>query len=173
MMKMLEAGGIPVLTDSLRQADIDNPEGYYELESVKTLGKGEVNWLNDAEGHAIKIISALLVHLPVEYTYRVIFMQRDMQEIIESQRRMLIRRDVPPNADDDSHLPALYAKHLAKVSRWVSEQPNFTAHTVDYNSLVKGDSPAAIQKIIDFLQRPMDMTKMQQAITPSLYRNRS
>ena len=37
MMKMLEAGGLAPMTDSIREADIDNPKGYYEYERVKDL----------------------------------------------------------------------------------------------------------------------------------------
>ena len=35
MMKMLEAGGMQILTDNLRTADENNPKGYYEYERVK------------------------------------------------------------------------------------------------------------------------------------------
>ena len=31
MMKMLEAGGMQVLTDNIRTPDEDNPKGYYEF----------------------------------------------------------------------------------------------------------------------------------------------
>ncbi len=173
MMKMLEAGGIPILSDNLRQADVDNPNGYYEIENVKALSKGDVAWLSTAQGKAIKVISALLVHLPVTYTYRVIFMQRNMQEIIESQRRMLIHRNKPHNADEDSRLADLYTKHLDKMKQWVSEQPNFASLVVDYGKLVNDDPHAAIQRIVDFLQKPLDVERMQESINPALYRNRA
>ncbi|MBI3960089.1 MAG: sulfotransferase family protein [Chloroflexi bacterium] len=173
MMKMLEAGGVPLVTDHKRQADIDNPNGYYEMESVKALSKGDVAWLNAAQGKAIKVISALLVHLPVTYTYRVIFMQRSMQEVIESQRRMLIHRNMPHSTDDDSRLAALYTRHLQKMKQWVDQQPGFSSLTVEYSTLLSGDAHAAIQEIAEFLQRPLDAENMQQAINPSLYRNRA
>ena len=32
MMKMLEVGRQPILTDNLREADANNPNGYYEFE---------------------------------------------------------------------------------------------------------------------------------------------
>ncbi len=172
-MKMLEAGGVPILADNLRQADIDNPNGYYEVERVKALSTGDVAWLNAAQGKAIKVISALLVHLPAEHTYRVIFMQRNMQEIIESQRRMLIHRNKPHNADEDSRLADLYTKHLDKMKQWVSEQPNFASLVVDYGKLVNDDPHAAIQRIVDFLQKPLDVERMQESINPALYRNRA
>src|SRR5262245_14555372 len=72
-MKMLEGGGIPILADGIRTADISNPKGYYEFERVKELDKGgEVAWLAEARGKAVKIISFLLTWLPATYDYRFI-----------------------------------------------------------------------------------------------------
>lgn len=175
MMKMLEAGGVPLVVDNLRQADIDNPNGYYELESVKALDKGDVGWLVDAQGSAVKVISALLVHLPPIYTYRVIFMQRSMQEVLASQRRMLIHRNLPADSEDESRLAALYTRHLQKVQGWMAQQPSFSSLTVDYSRLLSSEAnaDAAIDEIVDFLQRPLNTEKMRQAINPSLYRNRA
>ena len=76
MMKMLEAGGLAVITDGEREADTDNPRGYYEFERVKKLDKGDTAWVAQAEGRAIKVVSALLEHLPPAYDYRVLFMNR-------------------------------------------------------------------------------------------------
>ena len=92
MMKMLEAGGIPPLTDEIRTADTDNPKGYYEFERVKKMDKGDTAWLENAQGKSVKVISALLKHLPSDYRYRVIFMRRDMSEILASQKKMLDHR---------------------------------------------------------------------------------
>ena len=172
MMKMLEAGGVPLVVDNLRRADIDNPNGYYELESVKALDKGDVSWLEGAQGCAVKVISALLVHLPLDYTYRVIFMQRTLQEVIASQRRMLIHRNLPAGTEDESRLAALYTRHLQKVQGWMAEQSAFSSLTVDHSRLLSPEAGAAIEEIADFLQRPLEIDKMQQAINPSLYRNR-
>ncbi|HFD38992.1 MAG TPA: sulfotransferase family protein, partial [Anaerolineae bacterium] len=81
MMKMLEAGGLPVLTDQIRAADEDNPKGYYEFERVKQI-EHDQEWLPDAQGKAVKMIAALLKHLPPDYEYKIVFMQRDMQEVL-------------------------------------------------------------------------------------------
>ena len=89
MMKMLEAGGISLLTDRQRQPDADNPDGYYELEVVKKLGD-DVSWLAEAEGKAVKIISQLLTLLPAEsHQYRVLLMDRNIDEVLASQMEML------------------------------------------------------------------------------------
>ena len=93
MMKMLEAGGMPVLTDGIRHADADNPKGYYEFERVKALPKGDTAWVAEAQGKAVKVIAALLEYLPSTYHYKVIFMHRRMGGgILASQRKMLVRR---------------------------------------------------------------------------------
>ncbi len=96
MMKMIEAGGIPPLTDNIRTADKDNPKGYYEFERVKKLDKGDTDWVSDAAGKSIKVISALLKHLPPNYEYRIVFVRRNMPEILASQRKMLIHAAKTP-----------------------------------------------------------------------------
>jgi len=90
MMQMLGAGGLAVLTDGKRGADADNPRGYYEYEAVKSLGQ-DASWLASAGGKAVKIVSALLIHLPDGFDYRVIFMRRPIAEVLASQRAMLDR----------------------------------------------------------------------------------
>src|SRR2546428_1479705 len=91
MMRMLDAGGLPVLVDNIRKADDDNPYGYYEFEPVKRLSS-DSSWLREARGKAFKMVYALLYELPKDYDYRVIVMQRKMDEIIASQRAMLCRQ---------------------------------------------------------------------------------
>jgi hypothetical protein len=101
LMNMLDAGGIPPLTDNLRAADDDNPRGYYEFEPVKKLREGDFSWLPNAQGKSVKIISALLAYLPPTETFQVLFMQRAIPEILASQRRMLINRGEDPDKVSD------------------------------------------------------------------------
>ena len=95
MMQMLEAGGMEVMTDGLRAADEDNLKGYFEYETVKALHTDR-NWLPEARGKAVKIISELLKYLPETQTYRIIFLRRALEEVLASQDRMLVRRGVQP-----------------------------------------------------------------------------
>ena len=106
MMKMLIAGGLPALTDGLRVADENNPKGYFELEQVKQLPEGDTGWVQTARGKAVKVISYLLESLPGEVSYRVIFMQRDLDEVLLSQKRMLDRDGKPEG--------------MPMTSRWLS-----------------------------------------------------
>jgi hypothetical protein len=172
MMKMLEAGGLPVLIDGLRAADPDNPEGYYEMERVKALDKGDAAWIADARGKGVKVISALLEHLPTEYTYRVIFMHRRIDEVLASQRKMLARRGEPVDAVPDEQIAALFAKHVAKVQEWLRSRPNFALLDVDYNAMLKDPAPY-VAAVDAFLDDRLDPQAMLAVINPDLYRNRT
>jgi hypothetical protein len=172
MMKILEAGGLPVLTDALRTADDDNPKGYYEYERVKQLDKGDVAWLASAQGKVVKVISALLPHLPATHQYRVIFMQRKLAEVLASQRKMLANRGEQMGAAEDSALAALFEKHLQTTKAWLQTQPNITVLDVDYNQLVVAPT-AYLRAINHFLDDKLDLIQMGQAVDPTLHRNRA
>jgi hypothetical protein len=170
MMKMLEAGGIEVLTDKIRGADEDNPKGYYEFERVKKV-KDDQAWLEDARGKVVKVISALLEDLPPGYDYKVIFMRRKHEEILVSQKQMLIRRGEPSDRVSDERLLQLFQKHLRQVTVWLDEQPNFAVIYVDYNEIL--DDPAVhVNRINQFLGNTLDVEKMVGVIDKSLYRQR-
>ncbi|HSM56205.1 MAG TPA: sulfotransferase domain-containing protein [Candidatus Sulfomarinibacteraceae bacterium] len=171
MMKMLEAGGIPPLTDEIREADKDNPKGYYEFERVKQLDKGDTEWLPRAKDKAVKVISALLQHLPGDYRYRVIFMQRHMPEILASQRKMLAHRGEEADKMDDERMAELFEKHLEKVSGWLAQQPNFDVLYVHYSDALR-DPQTAAESVNDFLQQDLDVERMVGVVDPNLYRNR-
>ncbi|RMG94746.1 MAG: sulfotransferase family protein [Chloroflexi bacterium] len=171
MMKMLEAGGIPPLTDQLRTPDADNPKGYYEFERVKQLDKGDTAWLPDAVGKSVKVISALLKHLPSEYEYRVIFMRRNMKEILASQRKMLAHRGENPNDMDDEKMAMLFEKHLQTVREWLATQPNISVLYVHYNDMLADPWPY-IEQINAFCGGSLNVKQMADVIDPNLYRNR-
>jgi hypothetical protein len=172
MMKVLEAGGLPVLIDGLRTADTDNPEGYYEFERVKGLDKGDTTWLTEAQGKAVKVISALLEHLPPDQPYRVIFMHRQIEEVLRSQRKMLEHRGETTDAVDDAELAALFAKHLDKVKNWLAAQPNFVVLEIHYNQMLADPLPH-VQTVNQFLGDTLDEASMAAVINPNLYRNRA
>jgi argonaute-like protein implicated in RNA metabolism and viral defense len=171
MMKMLEVGGIAPLTDEIRTADKDNPKGYYEFERVKKLDEGDVVWLDQAGGKAVKVISALLKHLPPGYTYKVIFMQRRMEEILASQRQMLIRRGEPADSISDEKMTQLFSKHLEQVHAWIAEQPNVDVIYVSYNEILE-DPTGNVEKIDQFLGQHLNRERMVSVIDEGLYRQR-
>lgn len=171
LMKMLEAGGIPPLTDSIRAADEDNPKGYYEFERVKALDKGDTDWLAEAQGKSVKVISALLKYLPDTYEYKVIYIRRNMPEILASQRKMLIRRGEDPDKLDDEQMAELFAKHVAQVEQWLKEQPNISVLYVHYSEILSGPEKQS-NDINAFLGGQLDSMRMAMVIDPDLYRNR-
>lgn len=172
MMKMLEAGGILPLTDKIREADNDNPKGYYEFERVKQLDKGDVAWLADTQGKVVKIISALLKHLPADYDYRIIFMRRNMPEILASQRKMLIRRGENADDMDDAKMAALFEKHLQGTIHWIESQPNVSVLYVHYSDMLADPTPQ-IKRVNEFLGSRLDETAMAGVVDQALYRNRA
>lgn len=170
MMKMLEAGGLRPLTDEVREADADNPKGYYEFERVKQLDKGDDDWLAQAEGKVVKVISALLQHLPVGYDYRVIFMERHMPEILASQRKMLVRRGEADEMEDEQ-MSDLFEKHLQQVKGWLAQQEDYSVLYVHYSEAL-ADPRSQAERVKEFLGADLDVDKMAGAVDPNLYRNR-
>jgi hypothetical protein len=170
-MKMLEAGGMEIVTDGIRTADEDNPKGYYELERVKNLHKDEDRaWLNDARGKAIKIISYLLKSLPDEHNYKVIFMNRKIAEVLASQQKMLTRRSEASGPADDK-MAAIFERDL-KEARFFLRRPHFEVLEIDYNQALEDPRPMA-SKISAFLGGSMDVDTMTGVVDKKLYRNRA
>lgn len=172
MMKMLEAGGLPLLTDGRRTADQDNPKGYYEFERVKKLKDGDFTWLPEAQGKVVKVISYLLESLPQGYTYQVIFMRRLLPEILASQRKMLANRGEDPDKVSDAEMARLFEKHLAQVDAWIASRPHLQRLDVDYNRLIRDPLPF-IAEINRFFGGRLDEDAMAAVIDPGLYRQRN
>jgi Sulfotransferase domain len=171
MMSMLVAGGIPAMTDAIRTADEDNPKGYFELEKVKELAR-DSGWLSGAGGKAVKIISALLKHLPSNHHYKIIFMRRNMREILASQRQMLIRRGEPTDAVSDERMAEMFRKHLAEVESWLAKQPNLDVIYVNYNQML--DAPDQLSEAINrFLGGKLDIAAMAGVVDKTLHRQRA
>jgi hypothetical protein len=171
MMKMLAEGGVPVLTDEIRNADEDNPNGYYEFETVKQLVDGQIKWLASANGKAVKIISALLEYLPGDHRYKVIFMERAIQEILASQQKMLSRRN-EKSAIDDADMQKQFEQHLAASKYWLARQPNIDVLYVEYNKMIASPGEYCA-RIAEFLDVPVDVEKMCSVPNERLYRNRA
>jgi hypothetical protein len=170
-MRMLEAGGLPLLTDGVRTADLSNPNGYYEFEAVKDLDKpGDHAWLPAARGKGVKIISLLLTHLPEAYDYQVIFMQRALDEILASQDKMLEARGEVKGAADD-RMRSLYTEHLARVDRFLAQRSCFATIRLPYTGVL-ADPKDAAARVNAFLGGHLDEARMAAVADAGLYRNR-
>ena len=170
MMQMLEAGGIPVQTDNIRKPDKDNPRGYYEHEEVKNI-KDDLSWLKDCNGKAVKIVSALLYHLPKDRRYKVIFMRRKMKEILASQKVMLKRLGKEPGDISDDKMMQSFENHLEKVMGWLMMQSTIKVINIRYNQVLEQPYENA-KRVAHFLKKRMDIEKMTSVVEKSLYRQR-
>ena len=171
MMQMLEAGGLPALTDGVREADDDNPKGYYELEAVKRTATDD-SWLDEAGGCVVKVVHALLRVLPEGRDYRVVLMRRDLDEILSSQSVMLDRLCRSGAAAAQKEIRRAYEEDLLATQRWVESQPNVRCLEVWYRDVI--DDPAAqASRVREFLGDALDEPAMAAAVDRSLYRQKA
>jgi hypothetical protein len=171
MMKILEAGGIPVLADHIRVADIDNPNGYYEFEPVKSTHE-DPSWLAQAQGRVVKMIYKLLYDLPPDCSCRIVFMQRALKEVIASQNTMLVRRGEKPSDDSETHsLVGTFASEIAACKGWLKTRENFSVLFVNYNRML--ENPAEqIAALNEFFNNELNEAEMLQVVDPDLYRQK-
>ena len=123
MMQMLDAGGLPVLSDGERKADTDNPRGYLEWERIKKLPKNP-GLIAEAEGKVVKVISQLILSLPSDHEYSIVFMQRPLPEVLKSQDEMLRRRGNSDLVADNSAMEEFFHRHLIEVNQWLARHAN-------------------------------------------------
>ena len=173
LMQMLHEAGLPIVRDHFREADEDNPKGYHEFEKVKELDKSEEKgWLKKHRGEVIKIISFLLQDLPLNLNYKIIFMHRNLDEVLRSQNKMLERLGTKGPDVDDEKMKDNYKMHLRKVYYRLRHTRNFKALFVDYTNVIE-DPLREAGRIRQFLgDYDLDLEKMASVVDPNLYRNR-
>jgi hypothetical protein len=171
MMQMLAAGGMPILSDGLRRPDQDNSRGYFELEAVKRT-KLDASWIAQAEGKAVKVIHLLIPELPLDRRYAVILMNRSLDEVVASQRKMLERFGEAGGALNDAQFAQTFARQLDAVRRHMSDSAAFRCLEIDYAECVESPSTAA-SKVNTFLGGRLDESRIAAAVDPTLWRNRS
>ena len=169
MMQMLVAGGLPILTDGERKADIDNPRGYCEWEPAKLLPK-QPERIDEAEGRAVKIISELLFFLPHGRDYKLIFMERPLPEVLASQDEMLKRRG-STDLVDHALLTQAFREHMQQVISWLELREEIPVCRMGFRKVLSDPSSCA-QSICDFLELKLNREAMARAVEFSLYRNR-
>jgi hypothetical protein len=169
MMQMLASGGVDVVTDNVRTADTDNPRGYYELERVKRI-KQDASWLPEARGKAVKMVSQLLYYLLPSERYRIIFMQRDLDEILISQEKMLER--LGRSAVTRDQMKQSFTVHLERLHEWLCRQPSIQVLYVSYNDLLQRPEEQA-KRVCEFLGGEANVGRMAASVDPTLYRNKN
>lgn len=171
MMKMLDAAGIPIMTDQVRTADDDNPKGYFEYERVKDLEKEtDRSWVREARGKALKVISWLLKDLPDDNAYQIVFMRRDIDEVLASQNKMLVNRG-ETDTTDDAVMAEAYRNHLAAVRIMGRKKPNWSLIEIRYDEAIR-DPASVARRVNEFLGGRYDEQRMVEAVDEKLYRNR-
>lgn len=167
MMQLLESGGVALLTDGQRVPNAHNPAGYFEYERVKQLPVDH-GWMGEAQGRAIKVVAPLLQFLPVQWTYKVIFMERDLGEVVASQGKML--EDSTLQAMDGATLLSTLADqvHVAKQSL---EKLWADVLTVNYHQLVS-EPEVVMQQLRSFLKLGAVFEPDVRRVDTALYRNR-
>lgn len=170
MMQMLDAGGIKILSDGKREADISNPKGYYEYEKVKGLFKDN-SWLGEAEGMAVKIITQLVPSLSPKHNYKIVYMDRAISEVLVSQQKMIGKEKDVQSGVFPAKLDAIFKKQVAKMKDWVGSQPNVSMIKIDYSDVIENPIDNAM-KVASFLEKELDIDAMIKVVDPSLHRNK-
>ncbi|MEY8848013.1 alkaline phosphatase family protein [Psychroserpens sp. XS_ASV72] len=167
MMQMLHSGGIDALTDEKRKADKSNPKGYFEFEPVMAI-KRDNSWLSQAKNKSLKVVAPLLKHLDHKYRYKVIFMNRDLNEVVKSQQVMIGRnQDVLP-----VELFEAFNKQLKFVETWKNKEPGVELMYLNYKDVLNNTNEA-LEKIESFIGKPLQKSEMAKCVDKSLYRNKS
>jgi len=171
VMQMLAAGGLPLLTDGRRERDASNPRGYFEYEPVKNL-RGDNTWLSTARGKAVKIITQLLPYLAPEFRYRIVYVERELDEVLISQRRMLHRDGHTGPQISDEQLRRTYLAQVNNIRRWLSTNSQVQLHTINFRQLLEEPHKSATA-IAEFLGGGLHIDAMAAAVDPTLYRSRA
>ena len=173
MMRMLEAGGVEIISDSQRAADVDNPKGYFEFERIKNLEKEtDKSYLRAARGKAVKVISFLIKDLPDENDYRVLFMRRDLDEVLASQQKMIDRLGSADAEAEAAAMKEAFRNDIARVRVLCRTRPNFELIELRYQEAI-ADPAAASRAVNQFLGGRLDEAAMRAAVDATLYRNRA
>jgi hypothetical protein len=170
MMQMLEAGGLVPLIDLIRQPDEDNPRGYYEFEPVKQVAD-DSSWVPEARGKVVKMVYRLLSDLPAGYSYRVVFMRRNLEEVIASQDKMLSRQGKTDGGLTREQLLQAYRRELQRMDDWLQGRPNFSVLYVDHADVLNEPDRIA-RELNEFLGGNLNVEGMRAVPDPSLHRQK-
>lgn len=171
MMQILAANGYDILTDGKRTADENNINGYYEYEKVKAL-KSDNLWLSEAEGKAVKIIAQLLPYLPSDFMYEIIYMERNIEEVINSQNKMLARLNKNVKTPEIKAIKDVFQKQNEQIKKNISLKSNVRFLCVSFNELLNCTDEQIIS-LIQFTNNRLEKEKILKSIEQNLYRERS
>jgi hypothetical protein len=161
-----------ILTDRVREADEDNPRGYFEFEAAKKLMRDQ-SWLTGARGKALKVVAPLVCSLPPGYNYRVLLIAREYDEILASQAKMIERRgdSVDDSPERRERLRQEYARLMAQTIAVLRGRPSVRLMELRYADVVRDPDQAAL-KINAFAGGGLDSLRIAAAVNVALHRNR-
>ena len=181
VMQMLEAAGIPAYTDEERKPDESNPQGYFESQNVMGLMNDRIakSWLSQAKGKTLKVVAPLLPSLvrgikkdgqPHRLHYRIVFINRDISEVIDSQSKMLNRLDKSVEANQPVNIESAFRTQLNAARNWINgnQIPSFE---IEHRDLLT-DSEFTVRKLAGFLGCENCADAMSAVIRPELYRSK-
>jgi len=166
MMQVLNKAGLPILQDGVRESDVSNPQGYFELEDVKNI-VADNSFLDNAAGKVVKIVAPLPIYMKTEHKYKVVFMRRDIEEILLSQEKMLLK----DQSSEREKYRTIYEFHLKKTYRFLKEN-NIDYLNINYNELM-AKPEVVLTEVIEFLGLNATSQELSEVVNPELYRNRN
>ncbi|MBN1224510.1 MAG: sulfotransferase domain-containing protein [Candidatus Aminicenantes bacterium] len=169
LMQILHAGGIPMAFDhDSRPPDDDNPKGYFELEGGKIISKlmNREFPLDRFKGTFVKITAYGLKFLPPG-KYKVIYSQRNIEEILDSMEKMAKIKD-----EERDETRRVFTKLNDMIVNRIDAREDIDVLHVSYNEIMKNPKEN-IKKIYDFLgDEDIDLDTMISAVDEKLYRKR-
>lgn len=167
MMQMLDKGGVEALVDGKREADDSNPKGYYEYEPVMSLHRDN-SWMKKTKNKSLKVVAPLLKHIDPQFRYKIIFMKRDLNEVVKSQQKMIGKStDTLPITLLNS-----YQEQLNHIEVWKEKEPGVELIYIDYKEIIENPDKMS-EKVENFIGKKLNKEKMAACVDKSLYRNRA
>jgi len=168
MMQILHAGGVPIAFDNSRLPDENNPKGYYELGGGKIINKlmsGSFSF-NEHKGKFVKITAYGLKYLPPG-NYKIIYMERNIEEILDSMEKMVGIKD-----ENRPETRKSFVKLNQIIKNFIANRDDVKLLYVNYNEMISNPEHS-IRRIVSFLNlSDANLDKMVQSIDKKLYRQR-
>ncbi len=165
MMQILYLGGMKVAFDHKRKPDEHNPKGYFELEGGKIINRlmDGVFPMEKYDDMVIKVTAYGLKFLP-EGNYKIIYMTRDLDEIMDSMEKM----SGPINREKEKPVFERLNKYAIKL---MEKRDDIDFILVRYNDVIENPRKE-IERVNKFLSGKLNVENAIKAVDPKLYRNR-
>lgn len=166
MMRMLEAGGIPVYYDNTKPLEFrENGREYLnyniilrETDKIKQLQAGDGSWLRECKGMAIKILTPSRAKIPKDYAYKFIYMDRKIKHMVNSQQKYVMRSKQKKMPIHDIVLDRVREMRSESI-KTLRGYPDSDFLVVKFEQMINAPESTAI-KVGRFLGADLDIKKM-------------